>query len=72
MRRLVQIGREDKLERIIGYIMAENVDMQRLCQNLGFRLEHSVGDPAVTATLDLRDELPAGTVQSPRVLGEFN
>jgi acetyltransferase len=58
-RRLLQIGREEKLERIVGYILSENIDMQRLCQKLGFRLQHSPGDPAVNAILDLRSEQPA-------------
>jgi acetyltransferase len=54
--RLVEIARQEKLDRIIGYVLAENLDMQRLCQKFGFRLQHSPGDPAVNVVLDLRNE----------------
>jgi acetyltransferase len=53
MRRLIRIGRDERLDRIIGYVLTENVDMQRLCQKFGFRLEREPGDPAVHVTLDL-------------------
>ena len=57
--RLVEIARQEELDRIIGYVLAENLDMQRLCQKFGFRLQHSPGDPAVNVILDLRNDQPA-------------
>jgi acetyltransferase len=38
LRRLVQIGREEKLERIVATILASNVAMQRVSRKLGFKL----------------------------------
>jgi len=53
MRRLLQIGRDEKIERLVGYMLTENLEMQSLCQKLGFELDRSKDDPAVRATLDL-------------------
>ncbi len=38
LRRLVQIGRDEKLERIVATIMSANVNMQRVSRNAGFKL----------------------------------
>jgi acetyltransferase len=53
VRRLIHIGREEKLEKIRADIMAENVVMQRVCKKLGFRLHHESADGLVSAELDL-------------------
>lgn len=53
MRRLIEIARDEKIERLVGYTLTENVEMQKLCQKLGFELDRSKDDPAVRATLDL-------------------
>ena len=37
--RLLEIGKEEQLEAIIGYILSSNYQMQRLCQKLGFKLQ---------------------------------
>jgi len=37
---LVEVGRNEKLDRIIGYILSENRAMQRVCQKVGFELRH--------------------------------
>jgi acetyltransferase len=42
LRTLVQIGRDEKLERIIGFILPENRAMQRVCAKVGFDLHHDV------------------------------
>ena len=55
MRRLVAIGCDEKLDRIAGYVLAENTDMQRLCERFGFELRRSPGDPAVHVILNLRN-----------------
>ena len=41
MRRLVTIGRDEKLQRIVGQIHAVNTAMLNICQRLGFELDHS-------------------------------
>jgi acetyltransferase len=42
LRTLVQIGRDEKLERIIGFILPENRAMQRVCAKVGFDLHNDV------------------------------
>jgi len=39
LRRLVQIGRDERLERIVASILSENVTMQRVSRNNGFTLK---------------------------------
>jgi acetyltransferase len=51
--RLIQIGRDEKLARIVGVIRPDNDAMRRLCQRLGFRLERKMGEPIIQAELDL-------------------
>ncbi len=54
LRRLIAIGREEGLERIVGYISAENQTMLRLAREVGFQTGRSAWDPAIVeARLDL-------------------
>ena len=39
--RLIQVGRDEKVTRIIGDILPENNGMQHLCEKLGFRLDRT-------------------------------
>ncbi len=41
LRRLVQIGREEHLERIKAEILPENCAMQHVCEKVGFRLRRT-------------------------------
>jgi acetyltransferase len=51
-RRLVEIARAEKMQRVIAEILAENIHMQRVCRELGFRMDqHS--DGGVRAVLEL-------------------
>ena len=45
LRRLIEIGRNEKLDRIIADVLPENQDMQRVFQKLGFRFRRTFGDP---------------------------
>ncbi|HXR07703.1 MAG TPA: GNAT family N-acetyltransferase, partial [Candidatus Acidoferrum sp.] len=38
LKRVVQMGREEKLDRIIGHILAENHTMKLVCQQVGFKV----------------------------------
>ncbi len=38
VKRLLQIGREEKIERVIAHISQDNHTMQDLCQRMGFKL----------------------------------
>jgi acetyltransferase len=53
LKRLVNIGREEKLARIFGDILPENRDMLRVCEKLGFRSRHSAQDGVVRADIEL-------------------
>ncbi|HBK63485.1 MAG TPA: acetyl CoA synthetase subunit alpha, partial [Cyanobacteria bacterium UBA11166] len=52
LRRLVQIGRDEKLERINADILAENLPMQKVSEKVGFRL-HRASTDLVKAVIDL-------------------
>jgi acetyltransferase len=51
LRLLEQIGRNEKISRLIAPILPENFDMQRVCKKLGFRLRQ--GDGEVEAEIEL-------------------
>ena len=51
LRRLVQIGRDEKLKRIVATILAENVAMQHVSRKIGFKLKQD--DSELHAELDL-------------------
>lgn len=53
MRRLIDVGRREKLANIIGYVDGENYQMQKICERLGFKLEHSLQESTVKVTLSL-------------------
>jgi acetyltransferase len=53
LRRLIQIGRDEQIARIIGNILPENVAMKRICEKLGFHLTHRVDEPMIEAEIDL-------------------
>ena len=38
LRRLIEVGRAERLRRIVGYISAENSEMLALSKRLGFRI----------------------------------
>jgi acetyltransferase len=42
--RLVQIGRDEKLERITAIILADNHAMQHVSKKAGFKVEHNPDD----------------------------
>jgi acetyltransferase len=53
LRRLIQIGRDENIERISADILPENVEMQRICERLGFKLSHNVDEAVIRAVTDL-------------------
>lgn len=40
LRRIVQVGREEKLKRLIGHVLADNHAMKLVCQQVGFKVGH--------------------------------
>ncbi|NET05190.1 MAG: bifunctional acetate--CoA ligase family protein/GNAT family N-acetyltransferase [Symploca sp. SIO2B6] len=51
LERLLQIGRDEQLDRITAEILAENVPMQKVSEKVGFRL-HRVGNDLVKAEIN--------------------
>jgi acetyltransferase len=49
LKRLVQIGRAEKLKRITATILADNHAMQQITRHFGFKLKHNSGDHDLTA-----------------------
>lgn len=47
LRLLVQIGRDENLERITAYISPENIAMQKISKSLGFKLHRDPDDPSI-------------------------
>lgn len=41
MHRLIQVGRDQQLHRIYGYILRENYGMLEICEKLGFRFQRT-------------------------------
>jgi acetyltransferase len=53
LRRLLQVARDEKLTRVYADVLAENAEMQHLCERLGFQIRREVGQPTVVAELAL-------------------
>ncbi len=53
LRRLVEIGRTEKLSRITADILPENRAMQHICEKLGFRLQHLYEEGIIKAEITL-------------------
>lgn len=60
LRRLIEVGRGERLDRIVADILPENHAMQHICQKLGFRLHHTM-EGTVEAELDLKLDLGAAS-----------
>ncbi|MGC8795292.1 MAG: GNAT family N-acetyltransferase, partial [Bryobacteraceae bacterium] len=52
-RRLIQVARDEKIERLVGDILPDNVVMLKLCERLGFKLTRNVEDPVVKASYEV-------------------
>ena len=44
LKRLVDVGKNEKIRRIIGHILPENHAMQTACRKAGFNVEHNTED----------------------------
>lgn len=53
LRQLIQFGRDEKLQRLSGDILAENQGMQVVCRKLGFRLQYAPEERLVSVELEL-------------------
>jgi acetyltransferase len=53
LRRVVQIARDQKLSRVRGELLRDNLAMQVILQKLGFRSRLQRDSPSITAVLEL-------------------
>ncbi|MDE3168297.1 MAG: GNAT family N-acetyltransferase, partial [Acidobacteriota bacterium] len=51
--RLLIVGRDEKLVRLIADILPDNREVMRICEKLGFTLKHSLDDEVVRAEFGL-------------------
>ncbi len=56
LRRLIQVARDSKLERIGAEILSQNTGMQAVCRKLGFQLSDMPEDGIIRANLELQPE----------------
>jgi acetyltransferase len=52
---LVQIGRVEKVDRIVADILMENRGMQRVCEKVGFKLRYDGDEQIVKAVIELQN-----------------
>jgi len=52
-RRLIQVARDEKVERVVSIILSENRDMLRICEKLGFQFQSDLEDGTIRAELRL-------------------
>ena len=53
LRQLLNIGKQEKLERIVAYILPENRPMQKICQSMGFELQEDPDQGMMLAEIEL-------------------
>ena len=53
LRRVVQIARDQKLCRLSGALLRDNLIIQIMAKRLGFRSNLRLDSPSVTATLEM-------------------
>ncbi|MGB8647133.1 MAG: bifunctional acetate--CoA ligase family protein/GNAT family N-acetyltransferase [Anaerolineae bacterium] len=51
--RLIQVAREEKVGRVVAYMLTENVGMRRVSEKLGFKMHYDEKEQLVKAELDL-------------------
>ncbi len=59
LRQLLQVGRDEQLERISAEILAENGAMQGVCQKLGFRIHRTADASVARVEIELSSVAPA-------------
>ena len=53
LRRILQVGRDERVARVVGEVLPENVEMIRVCKKVGFQVKHDLEEGVVRATMEL-------------------
>jgi acetyltransferase len=53
LQRLLEVGHQEGVERIVGTIIGDNVEMRRVCERLGFQLQGTPKDGTMRIAIDL-------------------
>lgn len=53
LRRIVDIGRAEKLRRVTGSILTENIGMLKVAERLGFKISAALGEDTAAAVLEI-------------------
>lgn len=56
LRRLLQVARDEGLQRVTADILSDNSAMQHVCKKLGFQIERHLTEPMVKAAIVLNGE----------------
>jgi len=59
LRRVLDVGRRERIQRIVAEFQPENLAVRRVCEKLGFRLQSEAVDALLKAVIDLPDT-PSG------------
>jgi len=51
--RLLEIGRQEKIGQVVGYILTDNIGMRRVCEKLGFTIRYDANAEAYRAVISL-------------------
>lgn len=54
--RLLQVGRDEKIRYIFGDILPENIEMQRICEKLNFKMTHDLRESLIRAEIELEPQ----------------
>jgi acetyltransferase len=53
VRRLIEVARQEKISKLTGDVLQDNVIMRRVCEKLGFKFSGEPDDPVLKAELVL-------------------
>ena len=52
-KRLIQIAKNEKLDRLVAYTLRENKEMQQMCKKIGFKVRIPVGESESIIEMEL-------------------
>ena len=53
--RLLEIGQQEKISQVVGYILTDNIGMRRVCEKLGFTIRYDANAEAYRAVISLTE-----------------